>query len=331
MVVLRSGKAVAYQAVKTKGFNVTSRAVQPDVQNILISDEAEIQRLATSYNLKVMKPEFGHPATIDHAAYYFERLKELFPPQNAATTPKEQNKDTDEKIPEGKLKRSRSKELVDERTTSRPRMDELAQVYVLVSYGREYLYFSRTPLLIRGPRPNAAAPKKTSRKFNVDPEVDVFVIPDEPAEWDSPCTKGADQPDRNTVMGCTAKNYAKEVVDDSFAEERNWEWLHIIGHSIGGDNEVNNLFAGTFDANTGMIPLESQIQQFAKSLLPGQKVYAQWTVEVYPGTKVATYITMSFGLNKAAWSHQGTFRAATDLCFDKFCYDVWNLVNPVGQ
>jgi len=287
MVVLRSGKAVTYQAVKTKGFNVRSRAVQPNVENILISDRQEIQTLAKSFNIKVLPTEFGHPANLEHSNYYFERLKELYPQQSASPVQKgNSNNDSDEKVPEGKLKRSRSKELVDERTTSRPRMDELARVYVLVSYGREYLYFSRTPLLVRGPRPNAAAPKKTSSKFDVDPEVDQFVIPDEPAEWDSAVTKGSETPSRDSAMGCSAKNYAKEVVDDEFAEGRNWEWLHIIGHSIGGNNEVNNLFAGTYDANTGMIPLESQIQQLAKSLLPGQKVYAQWIVEVYPARKL---------------------------------------------
>ncbi|SED07781.1 hypothetical protein SAMN04489727_6308 [Amycolatopsis tolypomycina] len=42
----------------------------------------------------------------------------------------------------------------------------------------------------------------------------------------------------------------------------NWEWLHIRGAQIGGETNSANLLAGTFSANSQMIPYESQLQKW---------------------------------------------------------------------
>lgn len=42
----------------------------------------------------------------------------------------------------------------------------------------------------------------------------------------------------------------------------NWEWLHIRGAQIGGETDSANLLAGTFSANSQMIPYESQLQKW---------------------------------------------------------------------
>jgi hypothetical protein len=42
----------------------------------------------------------------------------------------------------------------------------------------------------------------------------------------------------------------------------NWEWLHIRGAQIGGDTKAVNLMAGTFAANSAMIPYETQLERW---------------------------------------------------------------------
>ncbi|MES2045236.1 MAG: DUF4157 domain-containing protein [Pseudomonadota bacterium] len=43
-----------------------------------------------------------------------------------------------------------------------------------------------------------------------------------------------------------------------------WEWLHIRGASLGGETDATNLVVGTRDANTHMIPFESNLKSLAK-------------------------------------------------------------------
>jgi hypothetical protein len=56
-------------------------------------------------------------------------------------------------------------------------------------------------------------------------------------EYTSPVTAGLETPSRDSAMGGTARNYAAEVIDPDWAYERKWEWLHIVGHALGGNNE----------------------------------------------------------------------------------------------
>lgn len=44
--------------------------------------------------------------------------------------------------------------------------------------------------------------------------------------------------------------------------DTNWEWLHVRGAQIGGETRQGNLLAGTFVANSQMIPFESQLQRW---------------------------------------------------------------------
>jgi hypothetical protein len=85
-----------------------------------------------------------------------------------------------------------------------------------------------------------------------------------------PWTKGVRDPDQSAVMGGqNAKNYVVDSLHpnlDFFGKwgKKNelagrWEWLHLIGSSLGGPNTANNLVAGSYDANTKMIALEHRV------------------------------------------------------------------------
>jgi len=46
-------------------------------------------------------------------------------------------------------------------------------------------------------------------------------------------------------------------------QSQRWEWLHVRGASLGGMTDGTNLVAGTRDANTHMIPFESNVRVLA--------------------------------------------------------------------
>lgn len=76
-----------------------------------------------------------------------------------------------------------------------------------------------------------------------------------------PWAKGSRKPGQAAVMGGqSAKNYAIDQLGrDSPELAGRYEWLHIIGSSLGGLNVLGNLVAGTYDANTKMIALEHRV------------------------------------------------------------------------
>ena len=82
-------------------------------------------------------------------------------------------------------------------------------------------------------------------------------LTDMPSALEPHLTRYADM----SASGFSALNYAKAVKYPD-AEKYTWEWLHLRAASLGGDNKLRNLVAGTYDANTYMIPLERQIAQY---------------------------------------------------------------------
>lgn len=71
--------------------------------------------------------------------------------------------------------------------------------------------------------------------------------------------------DQNAVMrkwsAYGAALFSKQVHGNAnLPTDQNWEWLHIHGAQIGGATGSDNLLAGTFVANSEMIPYESQLK-----------------------------------------------------------------------
>lgn len=193
-----------------------------------------------------------------------------------------------------------------------------SKTYLLIAYGSDWLYFGVAPLDLKGPRPVTAAGKVVP-ELVVSNDVDRIEM--------SVCfTKPVDQTlgrkNLGSVMGCSALNYAGQVYGEEWAKDRDWEWLHIVAHSLGGLDVADNLVAGTYNANTEMIPYESIIRDLTQKNAP---VVATYIVDVYPGTRVALGITMRWswttfpGFSFAASHH---ITAQRDYVFDKLQYDL---------
>lgn len=193
------------------------------------------------------------------------------------------------------------------------------KTYLLVDYGPDHLYLSKAPLSLHGPRQNAAAPKKDPR-FAGPPTSDMLEIE---VEYDQPVTKGSEKPTRDAAMGGSALNYARFIFENAdWVSERSWEWLHVVGHALGGNNEAGNLVAGSYDANTAMIPHEKAIGDATRE---GRFVTVKYEVALYPDSWVGIDVTMTY-----SWIGDGGFYfqkhnvpAQTDIRFDKLQYDLW--------
>lgn len=145
---------------------------------------------------------------------------------------------------------------------------------------------------MRGER-KKAAPKKTDKEIlrnkGQNPWTQKLVLK-------GPCKKGKTSPSKDSAMGgYTARNYAIEAGVLDAAEKQTWDWLHLIGHAIGGHNALGNLVAGTFDSNTGMIPFEKAVIAYCKSgaVTPSAPAIYTVTVKLLEDTWVADEISMT--------------------------------------
>ena len=129
-----------------------------------------------------------------------------------------------------------------------------------------------------------------------------------------PWAKGQRDPSQSGVMrGQNAKNYTvanhpnyqndrdKGTPLDQLRKQigGRYEWLHIIGSSLGGLNTLGNLVAGSYDANTKMIALEHRVALWGKQdyqgdfqPTPSNPITITAEAEVYPNTYVGKSIKM---------------------------------------
>jgi hypothetical protein len=191
------------------------------------------------------------------------------------------------------------------------------------SIGELKVQFYGTANELRGPRGNAAAHRERAgglprpRDTTVSSELLVT----------GPCKRGDESTGRDAAMsGFSALNYAK-AVGVAGAEEHTWEWLHLVGSSLGGANEEGNLVAGTFDSNTIMIPIEQAIVAYSnrEDVTPEKPVKIVAQAEVVENTWVAEEIFIEvFHGNKTVMSF-GPFSALktgklTTMEYDLYAY-----------
>jgi phage tail protein X len=71
------------------------------------------------------------------------------------------------------------------------------------------------------------------------------------------------------------------------SSKHHYEWLHLVGRSLGGTMSRANLVAGSFHANTEMIPLENEIYKAAQA---GHTMDVCVTAFCVAGTDIANRI-----------------------------------------
>lgn len=202
------------------------------------------------------------------------------------------------------------------------KLNTLVTKHLLIGYGPDWLYFGRSPLDLQGPRPVTKA-AKADPDFPAPPGTDEIEIN---VFYDNPALNGDTSKSRDSVMGDSALNYASSVYGAEWAAQRKWEWLHIVAHSLGGDNQVGNLVAGTFEANTQMIPHERNIHVLTQTAATAP-VSVSYKIDLFPDSWVAIGIRMSYSvINGAGFCFRSAdFSAQADMNFDKLQYDIWGM------
>ncbi|MBL1259382.1 MAG: hypothetical protein COB33_002485 [Thiotrichaceae bacterium] len=74
-----------------------------------------------------------------------------------------------------------------------------------------------------------------------------------------------------TLEGIEARAALSGVMDGSAAALsgiKDAEWLHMIGHQLGGEDIPENLVAGSHSLNTAMIPIENAVHDIASQKIP---------------------------------------------------------------
>ena len=70
---------------------------------------------------------------------------------------------------------------------------------------------------------------------------------------------------RGAMGGWSALQYAQAAgIPD--ASKHRWEWLHLLGASLGGPTIEGNLVAGTYDSNTQMTAVETAILELREKV-----------------------------------------------------------------
>lgn len=82
--------------------------------------------------------------------------------------------------------------------------------------------------------------------------------------------------------------------------DTNWEWLHIRGAGLGGATNSTNLIAGTYSANSHMIPYENQIKAMSAYASREHPLYVKWELErepvMFSGKSITIEISAPKGL-----------------------------------
>ncbi len=139
--------------------------------------------------------------------------------------------------------------------------------------------------------------------------------------WDitGPLHKASRGKGQNSTMGGSAWQAVEELKKTQKAEGM-WEWLHLLGSALGGPNGIVNLGAGTYDANTWMIPLESEIISASKQCSLQNKGWVRVRGEFYPETDVLIWLELSAEVG--TWRRSQYVRASREsVAMDKFMYD----------
>ncbi|AUX33623.1 MULTISPECIES: DUF4157 domain-containing protein [Sorangium] len=79
---------------------------------------------------------------------------------------------------------------------------------------------------------------------------------------DTPVPKDRGQGQYANMANTNATGYAWLAEVPGYQQQR-WEWLHVRGAGLGGATDGTNLVVGTRDANTHMIPFESNVRILA--------------------------------------------------------------------
>lgn len=114
----------------------------------------------------------------------------------------------------------------------------------------------------------------------LEKRLDAINSPQEVAYKGPPVGMGRGKGQYANMANTNATGYAYLLNVPGWQSQR-WEWLHIRGAGLGGATNSTNLVTGTRDANTHMIPFESNIRVLASAVQMNRRyssLQVKWSV-----------------------------------------------------
>lgn len=129
-------------------------------------------------------------------------------------------------------------------------------------YKEQKVEASNGPVIIRGARPQNVLPQgRIPLLEQVEAGMaNLNIVNDEFRATPAPRDRGKGQFAK--MNKTNARGYAWLLDSDGWNSSK-WEWLHVRAASLGGITDGSNLILGTRDANTKMMPFESNIRLLA--------------------------------------------------------------------
>lgn len=147
---------------------------------------------------------------------------------------------------------------------------------------------------------------------NVDQSLGSINTPQDVTFRDTPVGKGRGDGQYKNMANTNAAGYAWLL---GRVGNQRWEWLHIRGAGLGGKTDSTNLVAGARDANTHMIPFESNIRHLGTAVKNHPQKYSRLRVIWSVSGQVAKYAYKTIRIKWSLFRKNNTQKATGDVSF----------------
>jgi len=169
------------------------------------------------------------------------------------------------------------------------------------------------PLQVLGSTyPNNASVSKAVLLNNVDQSLGSINTPQDVTFRDTPVGKGRGDGQYKNMANTNAAGYAWLL---GRVGNQRWEWLHIRGAGLGGKTDSTNLVAGARDANTHMIPFESNIRHLGTAVKNHPTKYSRLRVVWSVSGQVAKYAYKTIRIKWTLFRKDSSKKATGDVSF----------------
>jgi len=147
---------------------------------------------------------------------------------------------------------------------------------------------------------------------NVDQSLGSINTPQDVTFRDTPVGKGRGDGQYKNMANTNAAGYAWLL---GRVGNQRWEWLHIRGAGLGGKTDSTNLVAGARDANTHMIPFESNIRHLGTAVKNHPTKYSRLRVIWSVSGQVAKYAYKTIRIKWTLFRKDSSKKATGDVSF----------------
>ncbi|MNQ25727.1 hypothetical protein D3C85_389490 [compost metagenome] len=159
---------------------------------------------------------------------------------------------------------------------------------------------------------NSSNPDKLSLQNKVDNSLKAIQTTQDVWFTNTPVGKDRGDGQYKNMANTNAAGYAWLL---GLVGNQRWEWLHIRGAGLGGKTDSTNLVAGARDANTHMIPFESNIRHLGTAVKKHSDKYSKLQVIWSVSGQIAKFAYDTIRIQWNLFRNNNTLKAKGDVSF----------------